>query len=248
MPALGHAAPVPARQALICERMATVEDVYRKHKPKAFEADRQPSRSEVWWWFFMRISGVILVFLVLIHLYVMHLVGEGVERVFPLYRPQIAEIPRRARDGRPHLQRPGGHHRDPEPAVAGRGPVLEPRERSRVVRHWDRLRRDVHRVVVQQQPVQRGGGGVVGRGPPQQQVRLRAGHGDVRQPQLVVGLLPPAIADTVEAMCSPRPYRPAAGMDAAIDEINRGAGKRYDQHLVAACTRLVRQHGFTLPE
>jgi PAS domain S-box-containing protein len=57
-----------------------------------------------------------------------------------------------------------------------------------------------------------------------------------------------AIADTVEAMCSPRPYRPAAGMDAAIDEINRGAGKLYDEHLVAACTRLVRQHGFTLPE
>lgn len=57
-----------------------------------------------------------------------------------------------------------------------------------------------------------------------------------------------AIADTVEAMCSPRPYRPAAGMEAAIDEINRGAGRRYDLHLVAACTRLVRQHGFTLPE
>ncbi|GFE78162.1 hypothetical protein GCM10011487_01620 [Steroidobacter agaridevorans] len=56
-----------------------------------------------------------------------------------------------------------------------------------------------------------------------------------------------AIADTVEAMCSPRPYRPALGMDAAIDEINRSAGKLYDQHLVAACTRLVRQHGFTLP-
>jgi PAS domain S-box-containing protein len=57
-----------------------------------------------------------------------------------------------------------------------------------------------------------------------------------------------AIADTVEAMCSPRPYRPAAGMQAAIDEINRGAGRLYDLHLVAACTRLVRQHGFTLPE
>lgn len=56
-----------------------------------------------------------------------------------------------------------------------------------------------------------------------------------------------AIADTVEAMCSPRPYRPAAGMDAALEEIARGAGKRYDEHLVAACTRLVRQHGFTLP-
>ena len=57
-----------------------------------------------------------------------------------------------------------------------------------------------------------------------------------------------AIADTVEAMCSPRPYRPAAGMEAAIEEINRGAGRLYDLHLVAACTRLVRQHGFTLPE
>ena len=62
-------------------RMATVEDIYRKHKPKAFSADRKPSSTEVWWWFFMRISGVLLLFLVLIHIYVIHLVGEGVERV-----------------------------------------------------------------------------------------------------------------------------------------------------------------------
>ncbi len=61
--------------------MATMEDIYRKHKPKAFAASRRPSSSEVWWWFFMRISGVVLVFLVLIHVYIMHLVGEGVERV-----------------------------------------------------------------------------------------------------------------------------------------------------------------------
>lgn len=57
-----------------------------------------------------------------------------------------------------------------------------------------------------------------------------------------------AIADIVEAMCSPRPHRPAVGMDAAIDEINRGAGVIYDLHLATACTRLVRQHGFVLPE
>lgn len=57
-----------------------------------------------------------------------------------------------------------------------------------------------------------------------------------------------AIADTVEAMCSPRPYRPALGMEAAIDEINRGAGRLYDLRLASACTRLVRQHGFVLPE
>jgi succinate dehydrogenase / fumarate reductase membrane anchor subunit len=62
--------------------MATsVREVYRKHKPGAFEPDRQPSDREVWWWFFMRISGIVLLFLVLIHLFIMHLVGEGVERV-----------------------------------------------------------------------------------------------------------------------------------------------------------------------
>ena len=61
--------------------MASVEDVYRKHKPTAFKADQRPSSFEIWSWFFMRISGLILVFLVLIHLYVMHLVGEGVDQV-----------------------------------------------------------------------------------------------------------------------------------------------------------------------
>lgn len=53
-----------------------------------------------------------------------------------------------------------------------------------------------------------------------------------------------AIADVVEAMSSPRPHRPAPGIDAAIEEINRGAGLAYDLHLATACTRLVRQHGF----
>src|SRR5680860_1388848 len=62
--------------------MATpVREVYQKHKPKAFEAARSPSNREVWWWFFMRLSGIVLFFLVLIHLYIMHLVDEGVERV-----------------------------------------------------------------------------------------------------------------------------------------------------------------------
>lgn len=57
-----------------------------------------------------------------------------------------------------------------------------------------------------------------------------------------------AIADTVEAMCSPRPYRPAAGMAAAVEEIRRGAGRLYDPHLAEACIRLIDQHGFRLPE
>jgi HD-GYP domain-containing protein (c-di-GMP phosphodiesterase class II) len=57
-----------------------------------------------------------------------------------------------------------------------------------------------------------------------------------------------AIADVVEAMASPRPWRAALGIDAAIEEINRGAGVTYDLHLATACTRLVRQHGFTFNE
>jgi succinate dehydrogenase / fumarate reductase, membrane anchor subunit len=61
--------------------MAQMEEVYRKHKPKAFTADRRPSTFEVWSWFFMRISGIVLVFLVLIHLYIMHIINGGVEQV-----------------------------------------------------------------------------------------------------------------------------------------------------------------------
>jgi succinate dehydrogenase / fumarate reductase, membrane anchor subunit len=61
--------------------MVSVEEVFKKHRPKAFAAERHPSSFEVWSWFFMRISGVLLLFLVLIHLFVMHLVGSGVERV-----------------------------------------------------------------------------------------------------------------------------------------------------------------------
>lgn len=57
-----------------------------------------------------------------------------------------------------------------------------------------------------------------------------------------------AIADVVEAMSSPRPHRPALGLDAAVEEINRGAGVTYDLHLATACTRLVRQHGFRFPD
>jgi succinate dehydrogenase / fumarate reductase, membrane anchor subunit len=61
--------------------VATIEDIYQKHRPEAFKPDRRPSSFEVWSWFFMRISGVILVFLALIHLFIMHIMDSGVERV-----------------------------------------------------------------------------------------------------------------------------------------------------------------------
>lgn len=53
-----------------------------------------------------------------------------------------------------------------------------------------------------------------------------------------------AVADVVEAMASHRPYRPAIGVEAALAEIEQGAGTRYDAQVVAACLRLYREKGF----
>jgi PAS domain S-box-containing protein/putative nucleotidyltransferase with HDIG domain len=57
-----------------------------------------------------------------------------------------------------------------------------------------------------------------------------------------------AVADVVEAMCSRRASRMALGVEAALAEINGNAGKLYDAHVAAACTRLFSQRGFALPE
>lgn len=54
-----------------------------------------------------------------------------------------------------------------------------------------------------------------------------------------------AVADTVEAMWSHRPYRPSLGMDAALEEISGASGVRYDSQAVEACLRLIREKGFT---
>ena len=37
--------------------------------------------SEFWWWAFMRISGILLVFLVIGHVLIMHVLGGGIDRV-----------------------------------------------------------------------------------------------------------------------------------------------------------------------
>ena len=46
------------------------------------------------------------------------------------------------------------------------------------------------------------------------------------------------VADVVQAMCSHRPYRPALGMEAALEEVSRGRGVLYDVDVVAACERV----------
>jgi PAS domain S-box-containing protein/putative nucleotidyltransferase with HDIG domain len=53
-----------------------------------------------------------------------------------------------------------------------------------------------------------------------------------------------AVADVVEAMSSHRPYRPALGIDAALEEINDKKGTLYDEPVVDACTRLFRKKSF----
>ena len=47
-----------------------------------------------------------------------------------------------------------------------------------------------------------------------------------------------AIADVVEAISSHRPYRPAHGIEVALDEITKNKGSLYDPALVDACLRL----------
>ncbi len=57
-----------------------------------------------------------------------------------------------------------------------------------------------------------------------------------------------AVADVVEAMASYRPYRPALGIDFALEEISRNRGIKYDAEVVQACLTIFRGRGFRLPE
>lgn len=53
-----------------------------------------------------------------------------------------------------------------------------------------------------------------------------------------------AVADVVEAMASHRPYRPALGIEPALQEISANAGKYYDADVVRACIALFRGKAF----
>ncbi len=53
-----------------------------------------------------------------------------------------------------------------------------------------------------------------------------------------------AVADVVEAMTSHRPYRPALGIDAAIEEITTYRGQKYDNEVVETCIKLFKEKGF----
>jgi putative nucleotidyltransferase with HDIG domain len=52
------------------------------------------------------------------------------------------------------------------------------------------------------------------------------------------------VADVVEAMSSHRPYRPALGIEKALEEISQNKGILYDLKVVEACLKLFKEKGF----
>jgi len=52
------------------------------------------------------------------------------------------------------------------------------------------------------------------------------------------------VADVVEAMSSHRPYRPAFGIDKALEEISKNKGILYDPEVVDTCLKLFKKKGF----
>jgi PAS domain S-box-containing protein len=51
-----------------------------------------------------------------------------------------------------------------------------------------------------------------------------------------------AVADTVEAMASHRPYRPGLGIARALQEIERNSGTLFDARVAESCVRLFREN------
>ncbi len=56
------------------------------------------------------------------------------------------------------------------------------------------------------------------------------------------------VADTVEAMASHRPYRPALGVDQALAEIKKYSGIHYEKDIVDICVKLFKDKGFSFEE
>lgn len=56
-----------------------------------------------------------------------------------------------------------------------------------------------------------------------------------------------AVADTVEAMASNRPYRISPGLEAGLEAMEAGMGSLFDPIVVAACLRLFREKQYPMP-
>jgi HD-GYP domain-containing protein (c-di-GMP phosphodiesterase class II) len=56
-----------------------------------------------------------------------------------------------------------------------------------------------------------------------------------------------AVADTIEAMTSDRPYRVGLGIEKTLAEIERGRGSLYNPTVVDCSLKLFREKGYKLP-
>ncbi|MCJ7810514.1 MAG: hypothetical protein MUP26_09665, partial [Desulfobulbaceae bacterium] len=52
------------------------------------------------------------------------------------------------------------------------------------------------------------------------------------------------VGDVVEAMASHRPYRPALGIDVALEEISKNKGVLYDPEVADACLKVFKENGY----
>jgi HD-GYP domain-containing protein (c-di-GMP phosphodiesterase class II) len=57
-----------------------------------------------------------------------------------------------------------------------------------------------------------------------------------------------AVADSVEAMASHRPYRAAIGLEKALEMIIKEKGKSFDPQIVDACVVLFKNRDFQFPQ
>jgi len=55
-----------------------------------------------------------------------------------------------------------------------------------------------------------------------------------------------AVSDVVEAITFHRPYRPAMGIDPALEEISQNKGILYDADVVDACLKLFQEKNYTM--
>lgn len=56
------------------------------------------------------------------------------------------------------------------------------------------------------------------------------------------------VADVVEAMISHRPYRPALGLEAALQEIEQNSGSLYNPEVVSACVNLFHKDNYVIDD
>lgn len=68
----------------------------------------------------------------------------------------------------------------------------------------------------------------------------------LKDEQILVEAKIMAVADVIEAMASHRPYRPALGIDVALEEIEKNKNILYNDQVVNVCVELLKEKGFKL--